>query len=75
MTKEQLLAEALALDTRDREALAERLLLSVCDEDQASVDAAWLEEAKRREAEHARGAASSSPVEDVVARLQSRVSR
>jgi len=75
LTKDQLLAEAMALSPKDREALAERLLLSVGDEDQAAVDSAWLEEATRREAEFARGNSSTSPVEDVLARLQSRVPR
>ena len=75
MTKEQLLAGAMALDPNDREALAEQLLFSVGTGDQAAVDLAWLEEAKRREAEFARGATSTSPVEDVIARVRSNVSR
>jgi hypothetical protein len=75
LTKDQLFAEAMALNARDREALAARLLLSVGDKDQAAVDSAWLEEARRREAEFARGNSSTSPVEDVLARLQSRAPR
>ena len=75
MTKEQLLAEAKALEPRDRERLAEELLLSLAESEHDALDAAWLAEARRREEAFARGAMSSSAVEDVIARVQSRARR
>jgi len=48
LSKEQIKAAALQLDPVEREALAEELLLSVSDTDRAAIDAAWLEEVKRR---------------------------
>lgn len=69
MTKDQLLAEAMSLDPDEREALAEQLLLTLTDADQAAVDAAWLKEARRREAAFQNGEMTSAPVDEVIARL------
>ncbi len=72
MTKEQILAEAMALDPREREALADELLLSLTDGDHAAIDAAWLAEVRRREEAFVRGETSTSPLDAVMARLQAR---
>jgi len=50
LNKEQVMTEAMKLDPLERESLAEELLLSVHESDRAEIDAAWLAEAKRREA-------------------------
>jgi hypothetical protein len=50
MTREQILAEAMALEPGDRETLAEQILLSLGPDEQAAIEAAWLAEARRREA-------------------------
>lgn len=75
MTKEQVRAEAMALDPQDREVLAEELLLSLSETDREQIDAAWLAEARRRERAFARGEMSTSPVDDVIARVQSKARR
>jgi hypothetical protein len=72
MTKEQVLAGGMALDPRERQAVAEQLLLSLGEADQAAIDAAWLEEARRREEAFARGEMSTSPVDDAIARVLSK---
>lgn len=53
MSKEQIFTEAMALNPKDREALAEELLMSVDDADRAAIDAAWLAEARRRDEAYA----------------------
>ena len=72
MTKDQILAEVMALDALEREALAEQILQSVPEAGRAAVEAAWLEEARRREAEFSNGGMSTSPVDDVVSRVGTR---
>ena len=75
MTRDQTLTEAMALDPREREALAAELLLSLGEDDRAAIDQAWLAEAKRREAEFARGAMPTSPVDDAIERVRARARR
>ena len=75
MTREQLFAEARALDPREREALAEELLLSLDEADRATIDAAWLEEVKARDASYRRGESKAYPVDDVIAELRARAKR
>jgi putative addiction module component (TIGR02574 family) len=72
MTKDQILAEAQSLAPQEREKLAEELLLTLTDADSDAIDAAWLEEVRRREVEYQASGAKSSPVEEVVARLLAR---
>ncbi len=69
LTKEQIKSAALELAPAEREALAEELLLSVTELERDAVDAAWLAEAKRRDAAFRRGETGAKPVEDVIARL------
>jgi putative addiction module component (TIGR02574 family) len=75
MTKDQLLAEAMALDVREREALAEELLLTVDDGTREEIDAAWAEEIDRRIAEYERGEVKAVPVDDMFRRLRAKYSK
>jgi putative addiction module component (TIGR02574 family) len=72
MTKDQILSEAMALGPDEREALAEELWLSLNGERQKEVDAAWLEEVRRRDAAFAAGEVQASDLDDVMARLLAR---
>jgi putative addiction module component (TIGR02574 family) len=72
LNKEQVMTEAMKLDPLERESLAEELLLSVHESDRAEIDAAWLAEAKRREAAFEAGQASAKPVDNVIQRLLSK---
>ena len=72
MTKEQLLAEAMALDVKERESLAEELLLTVDDGTREEVDAAWAEEIQRRIAEYERGEVKAIPGDQVLRELRGR---
>jgi putative addiction module component (TIGR02574 family) len=72
MTKDQLLAEAMALDVREREALAEELLLTVDDGTREEIDAAWAEEIDRRIAEYERGEVKAIPGDQVLRELRAR---
>jgi putative addiction module component (TIGR02574 family) len=47
-TTETLFQAALSLPPENRAVLAEQLLDSLAENDQAAIDAAWIEEAKRR---------------------------
>lgn len=67
---EDLARAALGLPVEDRAALAERLLASLDDLDEAESDRLWGEEAKRRLAAHRRGTASSRPASEVYARAE-----
>lgn len=75
MTRDQIVAEAMALDPVEREALAEELLLSLSEADREAIDAAWLTEVRRRDTAFAKGEISASPVDDAVARVLSRAKR
>jgi hypothetical protein len=72
MTKEQILAEARALGASERGEVAEELLLSITAEDRQRIDAAWLDEVRRREQAFARGEMKSHPVEEVIERVRAR---
>jgi putative addiction module component (TIGR02574 family) len=72
MTKEQIKSAALQLDPLDREALAEELLLSIDGEQSSTIDAAWLEEARRRDDEFSSGRTSGKPVNEVIDRLSAK---
>ena len=66
---------ALALDAMERESLAEELLLSLSQEEQDSIDAAWLAEVHRREAALAAGKTGCKPVGEVIGRIGRRVGK
>jgi hypothetical protein len=72
MTKDQILAEAMALEPEQREALAHELWESSGGARQAAVDAAWLEEVRRRDAAFAAGQDTESPLDEAVARVLAR---
>jgi hypothetical protein len=73
MTRDQILAEARTLGSRDREILAEEIWLSLDAADDASqIDAEWLDVARRRDAAAAAGALKTGPLDDVMARLSSK---
>jgi putative addiction module component (TIGR02574 family) len=72
MTKDQLFAQAMALQPREREALADALLATLTEADAAEIDAAWLAESHRRDAAYARGEVGASNVEEVMARVRLR---
>jgi putative addiction module component (TIGR02574 family) len=69
MTKEQILAEAMKLDPEDRVAVAEQLWLTLENEPDRELDAAWGEEAERRMAAYERGEVEAKPVDEVIERL------
>jgi putative addiction module component (TIGR02574 family) len=48
MTKEQVLAQAMALDPDERQEIADELLESLTPAQAAAIDAEWLREAHRR---------------------------
>lgn len=75
MTKNEILTEAMALEPIDREALAEQLLLRIADDDQPAIDAAWLGEVRLREEAFRSGQMATSPVDEVIARVQFRARR
>ena len=72
MTRNEIFNRAMALEPTEREALAEQLLLSIADEDQLAIDAAWLEEVRLREEAFRAGRMTTSPVDEVMARVRSR---
>lgn len=72
MTKEQILTEAMALDPKEREALAEQLLLTV-DGDRAAIEAAWVEECKLRMEAVDRGELPVVPGDQAMRELRDRL--
>jgi hypothetical protein len=72
MTKDQILTEAMALDPKEREALAEQLLLTV-DGDRAAIEAAWVEECKLRIEAVERGELPVVPGEQAMRSLRDRL--
>ena len=70
MTTDQIEQELLKLPASDRARLAERLIASL-DED-AEVEAAWLSEIRRRDAELKTGAVESVPLDDALASIRER---
>jgi putative addiction module component (TIGR02574 family) len=75
LSKEQIRMEALQLAADDRTALAEELLLSIPAEEQEAIDASWLEEVRRRDAEFKARKLSSTPAEVVIERLRRKAAR
>lgn len=71
---EQIEAEALELDPKDRARLAHRLLLSLEPvlEDEAEVEKAWIEEAVRRRAELESGEVEAISAEEVFRELRAK---
>ena len=70
MTTDQIAQELLKLPASDRARLAERLIASL-DED-TEVEAAWLAEVRRRDAELKSGTVESIPLEDALASIRER---
>jgi len=75
MTKDQVKLAAMQLDPIDREMLAEELLLSIDQRQSAEIDAAWLAELKRRDAEFVAGRVEAKAVDEVINRLLSKSAR
>jgi len=71
MTKKELLAEALLLDPEQRALLADEIRFSLSGTTRQEVDAAWLDEARRRDVELAAGAGTTSPLDDVLGGVSS----
>jgi putative addiction module component (TIGR02574 family) len=71
MTKEQLLAAAMALDPTEREKLADELWRSV-DHAEEDLDESWAKEVEDRIAAYERGEITAKPAEEVVERLRNR---
>jgi putative addiction module component (TIGR02574 family) len=69
---ETLFQAALALPPENRAALAEKLLDSLTAEDQAAIDAAWVEEAERRLQAFAQGKVKALPGDEVMQSLSIR---
>ncbi len=68
--KDHVKAAAMKLDPAEREALAEELLLSLGDVEQSQIEAAWLDESRRRDAAYAAGKMGATPVDQVIERLE-----
>ncbi len=75
MTKDELLAEAMALEPQEREEVADALLTSLIGANHAEIDAAWLAESHRRDEAYKRGEVGASTVDEVIDRVRSRVRR
>ena len=71
LTLDQILSAALALEPKQRESLAEELLLSIDREQSDAMDAVWIAEARRRDAELAAGRARLVPIDEAIARVRS----
>ena len=74
MTKEQILAEAKALNPEEREALVEELWLTL-DEERTAIEAAWVAECKRRIEAVDRGEMPTIPGDQVMRELFERLNR
>ena len=71
-TKEQIIAEALQLDEKERAEMAYQLLVSLepVAEDPAEIEQAWIEEALRRDAEMESGEVEGIPLDEVFRRIR-----
>jgi len=69
LTREQIKSAALQLAPADREALAEELLLSIGESDRQAIEAAWVAEAHRRDADFRAGRTGAKPAGQVIDRL------
>jgi putative addiction module component (TIGR02574 family) len=74
-TYEEIKNAALALPPDDRALLAEHLMDSLTQVDQAEIDDYWLKEIERRSKEMDDGIVTPIPGEAVMARLRSRYKR
>ena len=72
MSYEEIVTAALALPEDARAMLAEQLLESLDTENQARINALWVEEAERRDREIDEGKVKAVPVDEVMERLRSR---
>ncbi len=63
--------EALQLTSRERAILAERLLHSLDDEEDADVERAWVEEAERRYKEFKQGNTTARSIDEVLREIRS----
>ena len=75
LSRQQIKDAALRLEPGEREALAEELLLSIQEADRERVDAAWLAEARRRDAAYRAGNVTARPVDEIVTRLRDKARR
>ena len=66
MTAEELESQAMQLSVRERALLAERLLASLEEADGADVEAAWLDEARRRRRAFRNGEISAVTAESAI---------
>jgi putative addiction module component (TIGR02574 family) len=69
MTKEEIVSQAMELTPCERQALGEELLFSIIGTGQEEIDQAWLEEARRRDADLNGGRTKTSALEDVIQRV------
>ena len=75
LTKEEIRTAALELNPKEREALAEELLLSIADHESAQIDAAWLEEIRKREAEFEAGRMTAIPAHQAIEAIAQKIRR
>jgi hypothetical protein len=73
MTKQQIIEEAKRLAWEDREAIMEELMLSRSPEESAEIDAAWCEEARRRQEAVKRGEMQTIDGEEAMRRAHDAV--
>jgi putative addiction module component (TIGR02574 family) len=73
MTREQILSEAMALDSRERELLAEQLWLSIDGSTREEVEQAWGDEIQRRAEDADEHPEEFRPAEDVGRALRARL--
>lgn len=67
---DSILNAALALPPENRAILAEKLLESLDDKEQAAIDAAWAEEAENRLQAYREGRTKATPVDEVLRALR-----
>ena len=72
MNKDQILEAAKQLDEAEREEVVEELLLSLAEHQLSHIEAAWLQEVKRRDEAFAAGQMTASPVDEVLTRVLSK---
>lgn len=75
MTKDQILAEARALEPAEQEQLADELWMLAHGESEQSIQSAWADEIRTRLERAKRGEGSSKPVEEVIERLAGKAFR
>jgi len=75
MTRSESKSAAMELNPRDREVLAEELLLSLSECDRAGIEAAWGAEAMRRSAKYDAGESRTTDADVVIARLRAKGAR